>query len=207
MLKNGAVFIGRFNPPTIGHYNVIDKMKQYITSHKNYNINPIILIVVIDGEKSGKDKKINPLTANERVRYMRVNKSCNGCKFIIAKDAIDGFNKVRDAGFEPVFIAGGSDRVENYMEILENYDDSIERYMFKVDRNIPTITDDNAAELLNTINSEDVKMVSASLARKAVELGDLEKFKILTDTVDGNVGQIMFDKIKKAMGGEDESVN
>lgn len=131
MLKNGAVFLGRFNPPTIGHYNVIDKMKQYITSHKDYNINPIILIVVIDGVESGKDKSRNPLSAKERIRYMQANKSCNGCKFIIAKDAINGFNKVREAGFEPVFIAGGSDRVDNYMEILENYDDSIERYMFK----------------------------------------------------------------------------
>lgn len=207
MLKNGAIFLGRFNPPTIGHYNVIDKMKQYIASHKDYKINPIILIIVIDGVESGKDKSKNPLTANERVRYMQTNKSCNGCKFIIAKDAIDGFNKARDAGFEPVFIAGGSDRVDNYMDILENYDDSIERYMFKVDRNIPKITDENAQGLLDNISTSEIKMISASLARKAVELDDLEKFKILTGTEEGTVGDIMFDKIKKAMGDKDESTN
>lgn len=205
MLKNGAVFLGRFNPPTIGHYNVIDKMKQYITSHKSFKINPIILIVIIDGVESGKDKSVNPLSTNERVRYMQSNVSCNDCKFIIAKDAIDGFNKVRDAGYEPVFIAGGSDRVDNYMALLENYDPTIKRYMFKVDRNIPKITDENAQGLLDSISADDVNMISASLARKAVELDNLQKFKMITGTEIGKVGERMFDKIKKAMGVEDES--
>lgn len=196
-MKNGAIVIGRFNPPTVGHYHLIDKVKNFIIKNRaEHDISPTVFIVVVDGEKSSTDKDRNPLSATERVALMSKNQSCSGCKFIIAKTAIDGFNKMRETGYEPVLIAGGDDRVKSYVEILEKHNPEIDRIEFALRRNI--IDPEQSENLLDHISSTDYSIISASLARYAVKKDNLSAFKLITGLSDPIAEQV-FQKIKSRM--------
>lgn len=193
-MKNGAIIIGRFNPPTVGHYNLIDKVKSFIIKNRaEYDISPTVFIVIVDGEKSRGDTDVNPLSASERLSLMSSNPSCSGCKFIIANSAIDGFNKMRSAGFEPVLIAGGDDRTKSYMQILEKFNPEIDRIEFSLKRNIVDPT--KSENLLNHISPTDYNIISASLARYAVKMQNFEAFKTITGLGDP-IAQTIYDKIK-----------
>jgi nicotinamide mononucleotide adenylyltransferase len=61
--QRAAVAVGRFNPPTLGHYKVIKLMKKFIVNNPNLGLDQLPIVVVIDGEETGKDLQRNPLTA------------------------------------------------------------------------------------------------------------------------------------------------
>lgn len=178
MLKFAAVFVGRFNPPTIGHYYVLDRLKDYIVSHPELNVSPEVYVIIVDGEKTGQDKTRNPLSKEERVDLMSKSKSGQGCKFITAGTSVEGFNQVREQGYEPVLIAGGPERVSNYIHMLQDFDPSYDRIAFTVKRN--KINPDDASSLFQHLSSDDVNVMSGTLARKAVMAGDKTAFSTIT---------------------------
>lgn len=193
-MKKGAIFIGRFNPPTSGHFNLLDKLKAFIIkTRRTHSIDPTVFIVVVDGELSSKDANKNPLSAAERIALMSKHPSCAGCKFVIAKTAIDGFNKMRDAGYEPILIAGGDDRSSGYIKILQDYDPSIERIEFSIKRN--KIDPSQSANILDHISSDDYNIFSSTLARHAALKGDINAFRTITGLDDPIASQVM-EKIK-----------
>ena len=104
--KKAVVMVGRMNPPTAGHYKVIDLMKKFERTNKG--VTPIV--VVVAGKETSKDLKKNPLSAEDRVKFMTASGKANGVKFIIAPSAFAAFEEVRKAGYEPYGIAAGSDR-------------------------------------------------------------------------------------------------
>ncbi len=192
-MKNGAVVIGRFNPPTIGHYNLIDKVKSFILStQKTHQISPTVFIVVVDGEKSRLDRSRNPLTASERISILAKNESCSGCKFLVCSSVIDGFNKMREHGFEPILIAGGDDRTPEYMKLLSDFNPEIDRIEFSLKRNI--VNPEESKNILDHLQPTDIKMMSSTLARHAVKTDNLEKFKMITGLDDA--AEPIFSKIK-----------
>ena len=137
--KRAAVVVGRFNPPTIGHYKVIDTAKAFVRDNKNLRLDPVIIVVVVDGVKSSEDKNRNPLTADERVAFMTGSELANGVKFLIAPSAMAAFQEVRKAGYEPIAVAAGADRGDNYLKMLDTYfktddDKPIDHYLIGLDR-------------------------------------------------------------------------
>lgn len=197
-MKNAAVIIGRFNPPTIGHYHLITKVKQFIASKgATYAIDPMPFIIIVDGEKSSRDAETNPLSASERLVLMRKNQDTLACKFVIAGSVIDGFNKIRGMGFEPVLIAGGEDRTSQYIQILKDHNPDIDRIELSLRR---TIVDPNNSDgIIDNITPEDINMISASLARAAARSGKFDKFKIITGLADTDA-ETVFNKIKTRTG-------
>jgi len=59
--KRVAFMILRGQPPTSGHYRVINKMKEFIRKNPHLNLEAKPVVVIIAGEKSSLDKKKNPL--------------------------------------------------------------------------------------------------------------------------------------------------
>lgn len=196
-MKNAAVIIGRFNPPTIGHYHLISKVKQFIaTKGSDHSISPMPFIIIVDGEKSRDDTQSNPLSASERLVLMRKHEDTTACKFIIASSVVDGFNKIRDAGFEPTLIAGGEDRTAQYIKILKDFNPDLDRIEFSMKR---TIVDPNNADgIIDNIAPTDINMISASLARVAAVKDKFDAFKTITGLSDADANDV-FTKIKTRM--------
>lgn len=210
--KRAAVVVGRFNPPTIGHYTVFNTVKKFIRDNENLNLDPVPIVVVIAGKETSKDKSKNPLTANERISFMKGSGNANGIKFLEADSAFNAFEAVRKAGYEPIAVAAGSDRGDKYLEMLDKYfktqdGKEIDHYAITLDRVTESVQkeklDKDAAlsDVLKYMDDEiPTNMVSASLARLAVKKDEFEKFMIIVGlTEKPQLARKMFDKIKTSM--------
>lgn len=208
--KRKVVVIGRFQPPTKGHYDVIGQTRKFINKNKKLNLEATPAVVIIDGTKSSTDKKRNPLTAEERISFMKASGKANGVDFFVAKNAFDAFKMLREHDFEPIAIAAGSDRIQEYMRILDKYftDDgkAIEHYSIPLNRDSDAV-DSKADSMDSTLssmkNGEDVEtdLVSGSLARRAVELGYEPEFAAIVGLEDKPaLAKKMFNKIAAALG-------
>lgn len=172
-MKNAVVCIGRFNPPTVGHYRVFDQMKEYIANHKKLGLVTMPIVVVIRGEKT--DPKLNPLTAAESIKFMEASGRAHGVKFLVAKNAFDAFMQVREAGFEPLVIAAGSDRAADYKRLLDS--------SFK-DENDKPITHFKLELIRDDSSTVNEKAASSTLARAAAQHDYFDEFKKITGLED-----------------------
>ena len=215
--KKVAVVIGRFNPPTKGHYSVIDTVKKFIRQNKNLGLEASPVVVIIGGSKSDADKKKNPLSAEEREVFMKASGKANGVLFFIAPNAFAAFSMLREKGYEPVAIAAGTDRIDDYKKMLDKYfltpdGQPIKHYAIHLERNEDAIEKDKDAKktamdkALETAKKKgsdiDTDLVSGSLARRAVELGYEPEFAKIVGLEDKPaLAKKMFDKIAQAIQG------
>jgi glycerol-3-phosphate cytidylyltransferase-like family protein len=217
--KRAVVIIGRFNPPHIGHYAVINAAKKYIRNNPTLKLDPVPIVVVIEGKKASKDKMRNPLTGTERISFMSGSGLADGVKFLKAESAFAAFEEVRKCGYEPIVIADGSDRDGKFKELLDKYfkskdNSDIKHYSLTVKR-----VDDTPSKSSQSLDKKDAldnvlqytdsempaEMASASLARHAVTKKEPGKFAIITGlTSKPKLSAMMFNKIKaaQASGGE-----
>lgn len=202
--KKAVVMVGRMNPPTGAHYKVIDLMKKF--ARKNKGVSPIVVIVA--GKETSKDLQKNPLSAEDRIKFMTASGKANGVKFIEAPSAFAAFEEVRKAGFEPYAVAAGSDRGAKYLEMLDKYftDKDGGKLQHVVmpglqDREDPEDDGVPSEEILKLAEEgEDipVHLISGSMARLAVKLGLKNAFaKILG--VDRKLSDLIFKKIETAL--------
>lgn len=205
--KRAVVIIGRFSPPTLGHYKVIDTAKIFIRRHQDLNLSSVIL-VIINGEKTGEDKDKNPLSPEDRLKFIKASGRANGVILFVANSAFDAFTLVRKNGYEPIAIAAGSDRGTKYIEILNQYFTSpdgskIKHYLVPgLEREIPPTKDKtimgNALASIKKGHKLDIAEVSGSLARYAVQLGYEPEFAKIVGLEDKpKLAKIMFNKIKQ----------
>lgn len=208
--KTGSVvMIGRCQPPTEGHYKVIDAMKAFIRKNKNLNLSSLPIVMIVTGENTSKDVAKNPLSAEDRIKFMRASGRANGVTFGVVDNAFNGFEAVRKLGYEPIAIAAGSDRAEKYIEMLNKYftndGEPITHYIVPgLERQNPDDGGDKSVK--STI--EDIKdggvlndaEISGSMARTAIEMGFEDVFaKIVGLTKKPKLAKLMFDKIKSTM--------
>jgi hypothetical protein len=217
--KRAAVMIGRLNPPTAGHYRVMDAMKAFIREERDLKLDAAV-VVIVAGEKSSQDKEKNPLTAEERVKFIEASGRANGIKILTAPSGFAAFEEVRKAGFEPIAIAAGSDRADNYIELLDKYflnADGEKLKHVKIDGLDREGVEGKSAQRKSTMEKalDDLKQggeldlaeVSGSMARRAVELGYAEEFaQIVGLEKKPRLAQLMFNKVKAAMNSEESNV-
>lgn len=210
-MKRAAVIVGRFQPPTIGHYAIVNMVKKFIRDNPDLDLDAVPILVVVEGKETSKDLKRNPLSADERIAFMKASGKADGVRFLKANSAYNAFEEVRKAGFEPIAIAAGSDRGQNYLEMLDKYfktknGGQIKHRLIELPRNEESTNEaiDKDAGLDDILKYTDkdipISMVSASLARRAVQAGEREKFTIIVGLTDKpQLANKMFDKIKAAM--------
>lgn len=209
--KRVAVVIGRFNPPTRGHYAVIQKVRSFIKNNPELKleINPVV--VVIGGSKSDLDKKKNPLSVTERIVFMQSSGHADGVLFETATDAFKALASLRDKNMEPIAIAAGSDRIEDYIQILDKYFKTtdgkdiphskilLKRDEAATDSDLKDASMETTLEKMKSGSSVETDLVSGSLARRAVELGYEEEFAELVGLKKKPVlAKKMFQKISAA---------
>lgn len=211
--KRVAVIIGRFNPPQSGHYKMISDVTAWIKANNDLKLEALPIVVVIGGSKSDADLKRNPLSVDDRISFMKSSGKCNGVKFLSAPNAFAALEEVRKAGFEPIAVAAGSDRIDGYITMLDKYytndGESIKHYKIELSRDdVATETDKdkkkaNMVDIINKMRDgqdPSIDKISASLARVAVEMDAKKEFaKIVGLEKNEILANKMFAKIKAAM--------
>jgi hypothetical protein len=155
--KIAAFTFGRFNPPTTGHELLINKVKEFAAGN-DYFIFP----------SHSTDKKKNPLTAEQKVKFMKK-------MYPSHKDAIVYDSQIRDAikalkwlegkGYTDAIFVVGSDRVPAF-QFIKQYNGK--------DYNMNTVEIKSAGE--RDPDADDVSGMSASKMRKAVAEKDMPTF-------------------------------
>ena len=212
--KKVAVVVGRFNPPTKGHYAVINEVKKFIKRNPKLGLDVSPVVVVIGGSKSDADKKRNPLSVDERLSFMKGSGKANGVTFMSAINAFAALAQCRDQGLEPIAVAAGTDRIDDYIKILnKNFltpdGKPIEHHKIHLARDEDaTLTKkaDKATAIDTTLDHLkqdghiETDLVSGSLARRAVELGYEKEFAEIVDLADKpQLAKKMFDKVAAAI--------
>ena len=205
--QRAVVIVGRFQPPTIGHYKIINLAKKYIRENSALELFTKPIVVIVDGKKSGKNKKENPLTVDERIYYMKNSGRANGVMFLSASNAFEAFNEVRKAGYEPIVVGAGSDRIKGYMSMLDD------KFLDGKDKKqkhyeLPGLETRHemkgTEEAISKIDGHvSISNVSGSLARRAAELDYFDEFVTITG-LDKNIpaAKKLFKQIKKQIGEE-----
>lgn len=176
---------GRFNPPTVGHEKLFDKLKTVSSG-----------VYRIYGSKS-QDPKKNPLNFKQKVKFLRKMFPKHARSIMADSDVrhvMDIAVKLYDQGYTTVNMVAGSDRVKEFEILLNKYNGVKSThgfYEFKDGVKIISAGDRDP-------DAEDVSGMSASKMRAAAADGDQRTFA--TGVPSGYDSKELFNAVRKAMG-------
>ena len=161
--KKGAIVIGwgRFNPPTVGHEKLIEKVAAEASSRgADYRIFPTKSV----------DPKKNPLSFPQKVKFMRAMFPRHARKISSNKTlntVIKAAQSLEKEGYSSLVLVAGSDRTREFQTLLNKYNGK--EYKFdKIDIVSAGERDPDA---------EGVTGMSASKMRAAASSKDFKSFK------------------------------
>ena len=180
-----TIAFGRFNPPTIGHQQLMDVAAQSAEADGgDYLIYP----------SRSQDKKKNPLDPDTKISYMRKMFPAHSERIVNDagnKTIFDVLKKAHNDGYANVRIVGGSDRVKEFEKLSNNYNGQL--YAF------------DAIEVVSSgerdPDAKGVGGMSASRMRLAAAEGDFRKFREgLPPDMKRGSAQELFDSVRASMG-------
>ena len=155
-----SITFGRFNPPTIGHEKLLDKVaKEAKTSGGEYRIYP----------SRSEDPKKNPLDAGTKIKYMRQAYPDHANAIVDSPDMrtiFDVLSALDNDGYSSVNIVVGGDRVSEFNSLAQKYNGDL--YTFDEIKVVSAGGRDPDAE--------GVEGMSASKLRKAAAEDDFDTF-------------------------------
>ena len=160
--KSLAFTFGRFNPPTIGHEKLINKVASVRADDYRIYLS------------RSEDAKKNPLGANEKLRIMKKMFPRHARKIEIntTNMIFDICTKLYKQGVTEIFMVVGSDRVREFETIINKYNDIKSRHgHYKFD-NVNVLS---AGE--RDPDAEGASGMSASKMRAAAAKGDMASFQ------------------------------
>lgn len=180
-----TIAFGRFNPPTIGHQQLMDTAAMAaMEDGGDYIIVP----------SRSQDKKKNPLDPDTKISYMRKmfpDHSERIVNDVNYRTIFDVLKKAHNDGYTNVRIIGGADRVKEFEKLSNNYNGQL--YQFDV------------IEVLSSGDRDPdgngVEGVSASRLRLAAAEGDFMTFRAaLPKGVRNRQALELFDLVRQGMG-------
>jgi len=160
--KGTAVFtFGRFNPPTTGHQKLITKVNNTPGDFKYVYLS------------KSQDAKSNPLTVTQKISYMRKMFPQHRGMFRIPSSnmILDVATELFNKGYTNINMVVGSDRVQDFKRILNQYNNVKSRHGFY---NFKSIKITSAGE--RDPDATGASGMSASKMRNAVGQGDIKSF-------------------------------
>lgn len=180
-----TIAFGRFNPPTIGHQQLMDVAAQAASQDDGgeYLIYP----------SRSQDKKKNPLDPDTKVSYMRGMFPTHSEKIVNdanTKTIFDVLKRAHNDGYANVRIIGGADRVKEFEKLSNNYNGQL--YQF------------DAIEVVSAGERDPdaggVSGMSASRMRLAAAEGDFRKFREgLPSEYPRDQAMTLFDTVRSSM--------
>jgi len=155
---------GRFNPPTAGHEKVFDELKKLSRGG----------VYRIYASKSV-DKKKNPLTFKDKVKFMRKmfpKHARNIMADADVRNVLDICVKLYDQGFTKVQMVAGSDRVKEFELLLNKYNGEKSRHGFYEFEGVIKVLSAGQRDP----DAEGVTGMSASKLRQAAIDGSMQDF-------------------------------
>ena len=183
--KSFAFTFGRFNPPTIGHEKLLQKVASLGSEYK------IFLSRSQDAVK-------NPLSPSDKLKWMQtIFKSYAGHILVMPTNMVlELAAKIYSMGYTNITMVVGSDRVREFDTILNKYNGERNRHGFY---NFEKINVVSAGE--RDPDEEGVTGMSASKLRNYASRGDLKNFKrgIPGNLTEKQKNELFFD-VRKGMG-------
>mgnify|MGYP001172081057 CR=1 FL=1 len=184
-----AVFtFGRFNPPTTGHEKLIDALAR----EQGKNPGSIMYVYPSHSQNAKKD----PLPHAKKVAYMKkmFSKYKKNIRVSRARNIFEVAVELHNKGHKAVVMVVGSDRVDEFDDLLNKYNGEEGKHGFYGFDDIKVIS---AGE--RDPDAEGVEGMSASKMRAAASQNDYESFKQglpkgFTD------GEKLFKDVRKNMG-------
>ena len=178
-----TVAFGRFNPPTVGHEKLLNRVKS-VAGKGEYAIYP----------SRSNDPKKNPLDPEEKISYMQQMFPKHSERIVNdpeSKTIFDVLKKSNAAGARSINIVVGADRLKEFENLANKYNGELYDY----DRIRVISAGERDAE------SEGVEGMSASKLRKAVASDDFESFsKGLPKGFGDENMKKLYSSLKKSMG-------
>ena len=193
--RSTAVFaFGRFNPPTIGHQKLLDKV---ISMTKQVNGKGYIFL------SQKQNNKTDPLTFKEKQDYIKMFYPNLEIGDAGVKTIIQALQKIQAEGRTRIVMIAGSDRVMEFQKLLNQYNGKPDKQgndLYKFD----SIDVVSAGE--RDPDQEGASGASASKARELANKGQVQEFtKII---MGGNNGKKLYDIIQDRLGKQiDENNN
>ena len=174
--KVAVAAFGRMNPPTIGHKKLTDAMMTMPGDH----------FVFVSHTQ---DKKKNPLSFEQKVRFA---KASFGSHVTVGNEGvrtiIQMMQKLESLGYTDIVYIAGSDRVEQFEKLLNDYNGK--DYTF------------NSIKIVNAgqrdPDADGAEGMSASKMRAAALEDKFDLFK--QGVANQSIAQDMFDSIRDALG-------
>jgi hypothetical protein len=177
MDKVAVIAVGRFQPPTIGHKAMIDKV---IARAKKEGGDAFIFTTNTHGGKR------YPLNVEERLALLRDMFPDPAVKIEPIENAFKAAVSIQKKGYTKLIWFAGEDRVKNYKELLRRFPD-IRGSVVRLER------DPDSNDLTTAISGTKMREWAAS--------GNVKSFsKGLNTSVRGKAGSLMT-KIREATGG------
>jgi hypothetical protein len=155
---------GRFNPPTVGHEKLLDKVHE-VAKGGAYRVYA----------SHSEDPKKNPLSYNDKIKFMRKMFPRHARSIISAaniKTAFDALDTLYEQGYRQVSFVVGSDRVEEFSKTLNKYNgEKRATGFYNFEGGVQVVS---AGE--RDPDSEDVSGMSASKMRAAAKDNNFELF-------------------------------
>ena len=182
-----AVFaFGRFNPPTIGHQKLLDKV---IAITKQVNGKGYVFI------SQKQNNKTDPLTFKEKQDYMNMFYPQLSIGDAGVKTIIQALQKIQAEGRTRIVMIAGSDRVGEFQKLLNQYNgkpDKAGNDLYKFD----SIDVVSAGE--RDPDQEGASGASASKARELAAKGQEHEFSKVI--MGGDTGKKLYDIIQDRLG-------
>ena len=191
-----AVFaFGRFNPPTIGHQKLIQKVQSMA---KQVNGKGFIFLTHTQNNKK------DPLTFQEKQAYIRSQITDTNLEIgdPAVKTIVQALQKMQSQGRTRGIMVAGDDRVMEFQKFLNQYNGNPDKA-----GNIPYKFDDvqvvSAGQ--RDPDADDIAGVSASKARELAMKGQEHEFSKII--MGGDNGKVLYDKIQDQFGIEVDENN
>ena len=160
--KSLAFTFGRFNPPTIGHEKLINKVASVRADDYRIYLS------------RSEDPKKNPLSAKDKLSIMKQMFPRHARKIVIntTNMILDICTELHKQGITEIFMVVGSDRVREFETIINKYNNVKSRHGFYNFDNVNVLS---AGE--RDPDAEGATGMSASKMRAAAAKGDLKSFE------------------------------
>ena len=184
-MKTAVFAFGRMNPPTIGHKKLVDKVTSIPGDH-------YVFLSHASGNKTKKPgtkqyENKDPLPFSDKLAFVDASFPSVTVGHESVKTVMDAMKKLQADGYTDVVMVAGSDRVNDFIELLNKYQG--QEYDFN------TIEVISAGE--RDPDAEGADGMSASKMRAAVRAGDFESFK--QGAASPQIAKPMFDMLTKIL--------
>jgi len=195
--RSTAVFaFGRFNPPTIGHEKLINKVQQVANK-----VNGKAFIFLSHTDGTAKD----PIDFTTKLSYLRQHfQSDPKLSFgdIRANTIIKVMKVLEQEGRTKVIMVAGDDRVMEFQKLLNQYNGK-QTKAGNVEYTFDSIQVVSAGQ--RDPDASDITGVSASKARELAMKGQEHEFSKIV--MGGNNGKVLYNKIQDQFGKEVDENN